>query len=239
VVDVTTTEDQELDALALEALGEACATAPSPGLRSRVLDVARQDALLRRAIRGRTVWRSVGAVAAAAALVLGTLVAREAHRATERDTELAAFAGKNAELRTLLERQNHHLARLESALASQALVMRVLGAPHTVTAALAPREGVSGGARVLVDASSGEAAIVASGLDPAPTGKTYEVWAIRGQGPPEPAGLFAIGPENAVAVRLESLKNPSGVTAFAVSIEPAGGSASPTGPIVLVGGTVG
>ena len=239
MVDVASTEDQELDALALEALGEACATSPPPGLRNRLLGAARQDVMLRRALRGRTVWRSVGAVAAAATLVLGTLVAREMHRATELDTELAAFAGKNAELRTLLERQNHHLARLESALASQAQVMRVLGAPHTVTAALAPREGVSGGARVLVDASSGEAAIVASGLDPAPTGQTYEVWAIRGQGPPEPAGLFAVGPEKAVAVRLEPLKNPAGVTAFAVSIEPAGGSASPTGPIVLVGGTVG
>jgi len=34
------------------------------------------------------------------------------------------------------------------------------------------------------------------------------------------------------------VKNPAGVTAFAVSIEPAGGSAAPTGPIVLVGGTV-
>src|SRR5262249_13329433 len=208
-----------------------------PGLRSRVLGVARQDAMLRRALRGRTVWRSVGAVAAAAALVLGTLVAHETQRATEHDTELAALAGKNAELRTLLQRQNHQLARLQSALASQAQVMRVLGAPHTVTASLAPREGVSGSARVLVDASSGEAAIVASGLDPAPAGQTYEVWAIRGQAPPEPAGLFATGPEKAVAVRLESLKNPAGVTAFAVSIEPAGGSASPTGPTRFVGGT--
>jgi len=34
---------------------------------------------------------------------------------------------------------------------------------------------------------------------------------------------------------MAKLEHPTEITAFAVSIEPAGGSKSPTGPIVLVG----
>ncbi len=239
MVDVSGTDDRELDGLALEALAEAYATSPPSALRDRMLGAARQETALQRALRARGTWRLVGVVAAGTALVLGGLVARESRLATERGVELAGLAGKNAELGTQLERQRHQLARLETALASQAHVISLMGAPRTVTAALVPREGVTGSARVLVNAASGEAAIVASGLDPAPPGQTYEVWAIRGQGPPEPAGLFAVSAEHTVAARIESVKNPAGVTAFAVSIEPAGGSAAPTGPIVLVGGTVG
>ncbi|TML13483.1 MAG: anti-sigma factor [Actinobacteria bacterium] len=238
MVDVPGTDDRELDGLALEALAEAYATSPPSALRDRMLGAARQETALQRALRARGAWRLVGVVAAGTALVLGGLVARESRLASERGAELAALAAKNAELGTQVERQSHQLARLEAALDSQAHVISVMGAPRTVTAALVPREGVTGRARVLVDAASGEAAIVASGLDPAPPGQTYEVWAIRGQGPPEPAGLFTVSAEHAVAARIASVKNPAGVTAFAVSIEPAGGSATPTGPIVLVGGTV-
>ena len=111
----------------------------------------------------------------------------------------------------------------------------MIGAPRTLSASLAPKEGVAGSARVLVDAASGESVIVVSGLAPAPEGKTYELWALRGDRPPEPAGLFAVGTEGSIARRSARLERPGEVTAFAVSIEPAAGSPAPTGPIVLVG----
>jgi len=65
-------------------------------------------------------------------------------------------------------------------------------------------------------------------------GKTYELWAIRPNTPPEPAGLLDVRGAALVA-RVDTVPRPQDVVAFAVSIEPAGGSKSPTGPIVLVG----
>src|SRR5437660_1278980 len=111
--------------------------------------------------------------------------------------------------------------------------------PRTLSASLAPKEGVAGSGRVLVDAASGESVVVVSGLASAPEGKIYELWALRGDRPPEPVGLFAVGPEGSLARRAARVERPAEVTAFAVSIEPTAGSQAPTGPIVLVGAVAG
>ena len=51
--------------------------------------------------------------------------------------------------------------------------------------------------------------------------------------------MFAVGPEGSLARRAARVERPGDVTAFAVSVEPAAGSPSPTGPIVLVGTVAG
>ena len=108
-----------------------------------------------------------------------------------------------------------------------------------MVATLSPQPGVRAGGRVVVDVTSGETAILISGLAPAPAGKTYELWAIRGDRAPEPAGLFSVVTGDWVAMRMPSVVRATEVTAFAVSIEPAGGSTTPTGPIVLSGAVMG
>ena len=42
-----------------------------------------------------------------------------------------------------------------------------------------------------VDAETGEGAVVLAGVQPLPPDKVYELWALRGDKPPEPAGLLA------------------------------------------------
>ena len=69
-------DDPRLDDAALEALAEAHATPPPDRLRARVLAEARRDAALR-ATAAVARWRLVGSIAAAVALVLGGLLARE------------------------------------------------------------------------------------------------------------------------------------------------------------------
>lgn len=77
---------------------------------------------------------------------------------------------------------------------------------------------------------SGEAALVVSGLPPAPSGKTYEIWVIR-NAEAQPAGLFSPRPRTTV-IRL-ARRVPSG-DRVGVTLEPDGGSAHPTGkPLVL------
>jgi hypothetical protein len=229
-------DDRELDDTTLEALAEAYATPPPRDLRTRVFAAARRDDLERRALGAVRRARLVGAIAAGAVLVLGAVALREGRRASRGAGEIAALARTNAELLARLDDQGRALAGLRASVAAQAEILRVLGAPRTVSAALAATKGVgAGGGRVLVDPAAGEAAVVFSGLAAPGAGKVYQLWAIRGKRAPEPAGLFPVGPEAPVGARVVQLERAREITAFAISIEPAGGSTAPTGPIVLSG----
>jgi anti-sigma-K factor RskA len=130
--------------------------------------------------------------------------------------------------------QEKTLVGLRESLEAQAQMLRVLSGPRTLTASLAPKEGFAGSGRVLVDAETGEAHVVLAGLPSPGPGKTYELWAIRRRRPargPDRRRRDAGHGRARRAHRHAVQRWP----AFAVSIEPEGGSASPTGPIVLVG----
>ena len=235
-------EEHELDDVALEALAEAYAEPAPVRLRGRILAEVGRDRERERAARALRRTRIVGALAASLALGFAGLFAREIQRGRERGAELAGLAQQNGILATRLDEQGRMLAEqtrvltgLHEALESQSQVLRLVGGPRVRTATLAPQKGMAGAGRVLVDAASGDAAIVLSGLAPIEEGKAYELWAIRGKKAPEPAGMVAVSDEHGGAIRVPSVPRPSEVTAFAVSIEPHGGSLSPTGPIVLVG----
>jgi anti-sigma factor RsiW len=81
----------------------------------------------------------------------------------------------------------------------------------------------SGDGRLVV-AADGRAALLLSGLDPAPSGKTYEVWVIEGT-TPAPAGLFP-GHEGAELVEVEGAVDAGDVVA--VTVEERGGVPAPT-----------
>jgi anti-sigma-K factor RskA len=63
--------------------------------------------------------------------------------------------------------------------------------------------------------------------------RALELWAVPGQGAPRSLGVVAAQGTTTV-IRAELLRN---TAAFAVSVEPAGGSptGAPTGPIISVG----
>jgi anti-sigma-K factor RskA len=228
-------EERDLDDLALEALAEAYAAPPTPGLRQRVLATARAEAGAERARRGRNRWRAVGALAATLALALAGLLARETGQRRRDLAQLQGLAQANAELTARLETQEKTLVGLRESLDAQARALRILGGPRTLSASLAPKEGFGGGGRIHVDAETGEGAVVLAGVEPLPPDKVYELWVLRGDNPPEPAGLLAGAGRAVYVTQLAKVDRPGEVKAFAVSIEPAGGSKSPTGPIVLVG----
>ena len=228
-------DERDLDDLALEALAEAYAVPPTPGLRQRVLATARAEAKAEQARRGRSRWRAVGTLAATLALALAGLLARESGLRRRDLAQLDGLAQANAELTARLDTQEKTLVGLRESLDAQARALRILGGPRTLSASLAPKEGFGGGGRVHVDAETGEGAVVLAGVEPLPPDKVYELWVLRGDNPPEPAGLLAGAGRAVYVTQLAKLDRPGDVKAFAVSIEPAGGSKSPTGPIVLVG----
>ncbi len=69
------------------------------------------------------------------------------------------------------------------------------------------------------------AVLVAEDLPSPPEGKTYEAWILR-EDVPEPAGLFEPSDTGAAAAPLEG--SIEGADAVAVTVEPSGGSSSPT-----------
>ncbi len=110
---------------------------------------------------------------------------------------------------------------LEKEREARANLDRATAVLATDGAAAIPLSGASG---TLVVAATGEAALVVSSLDPAPSGKTYEAWVIE-DGRPLPAGLFAAANGRTV-VALER-PVPRGAV-VAVTLEPAGGVERPT-----------
>ncbi len=106
---------------------------------------------------------------------------------------------------------------------------RVALHPGTVTNA--PPEG-----RVVYAARTGKLLLTASNLSPLPAGKTYELWILQPGGKqPLPAGTFAPDSTGNAAMILADVPAGLAVQGFGVTIENAGGSQTPTLPIVLSG----
>jgi anti-sigma-K factor RskA len=74
----------------------------------------------------------------------------------------------------------------------------------------------------------GTAQLAASGFDPAPAGKIYEIWVIEAGGSPRPAGVFQGAPHTVVAL---TRPVPKGST-VAVTLERAPLARKPTPPIL-------
>jgi len=111
-------------------------------------------------------------------------------------------------------------------------VMSMLSEPDTrqVDFGNAPAAVAKG--KVYVNARRG-VLLTASGLAPAPSGKTYEFWLIPKGGAPQPAGLFEAGSDGE-ALHFRKGPLPGNSAAVAVSVEPSGGSPAPTTKPILV-----
>jgi anti-sigma factor RsiW len=192
--DRCTRELQELQGTAA-ALAWGTASPPPPeGLRERILERARGEAQVV-PLRRRRGWVAPAlGIAAAAAACIAV--------------GLGLWAAS----------LSNDLDRERDLSAAQARALEVVGDP---AAKVTPLKGASGS---LVVGSSGRAALVICGLDPAPSGQTYEAWLIRGT--PTPAGLFDTQGSSCTAVALDRTA-PSGST-VAVTREPEKGSELPT-----------
>ena len=90
-------------------------------------------------------------------------------------------------------------------------------------------------AAALYNGATHQAMVIATGL-PALTARDYQLWIIRGKGAPQPAGLLVSESPGVFHVELASAA--LGATppdALAISIEPKGGSATPTDVAMVAG----
>lgn len=84
------------------------------------------------------------------------------------------------------------------------------------------------------DAASQAAVLVVSDLPLLPAGRTYQFWLIR-EGVAVDAGIFQVNQDGRGLLTLPPSLAVSPFDAIGVSIEPLGGSAQPTGDIVMLG----
>jgi hypothetical protein len=89
--------------------------------------------------------------------------------------------------------------------------------------------------RVTYVASKGSLLFVASNLAPLDPYKTYELWVIPVEGQPMPAGTFKPDDRGFASVVLPDLPKGVAAKAFGVTVEDAGGSLTPTAPVIMKG----
>ena len=202
-----------------ETLARAVLTA-SP----QVPPAAAREALVRRVAERRDVrsrawlrWAAATLVAAGAAAVFaGTWVAvRYEARLGQMAREMAA--AKEA---------------LREELSLDRRAVELLRDPTTRVVDLRGRDGAAAASGRMIWNAAGGGHLLATGLPPAPPGKTYALWAIAG-GRSRPVGLFGVDASGRGGHRIAADTASAAVQGFAVTLEPEGGAPAPTGPIVL------
>lgn len=237
--------DAEADELAAEfeqaaaLLAEGLPRAEAPG---RVLDGVRQRIAEDRG-KGQVVSlaqrrggpaRIVAAIAVAAAAALALLWWRErgeAERLTERLAEIDRLRTA-AEARA--DRAAAQLAEVENEQLRMSGMVEMVSAPSSKLATVAKDKATM---KVLVDPDRRRWLVLAFELPPLPPDKDYQLWFMPDEGNPLPAGLLEPGPGAAQLTRTD-LPEGVNVTGAAISIEPAGGSKTPTMDQIILAGPV-
>ncbi|MBI3791732.1 MAG: anti-sigma factor [Gemmatimonadetes bacterium] len=148
----------------------------------------------------------------------------------------ASFVGVCALSVQLLRTQS----RLDQAILAEAKRERqlntVLEAEGGLMVAMLAGAGDHGqGVQFFWNVRQGRGMVHAFHLPPAPAGRAYQLWVLRGSQPIS-ARVFDSDPDgHALVEKLDLPATPDGITKVAITIEPAGGSPQPTTTPILVG----
>ncbi len=140
-------------------------------------------------------------------------------------TELASIQDEV----TTLQRVNEGL---ESQLQSSNVQLAVLARPSQ-TIPLAGTEAAPDAAGTMF-VSDRNSVLVLTGLEVLPEDSTYELWLIPADGNPLPAGLLVVNHSDANSLSVTLPDDAGKYAAVGITVEPAGGSDTPTGPLVLL-----
>ena len=196
---------------------------PSPPQRARqrlLKAIGREPRSLRTVLTRRRWWTVAPVFASLVLAIFAILLWRENVRQRDR---LEALRADAARTQAAVEEAKHLLALLTDP-----------GAMHVTLAAAQARPQPAG--KAIYMPRNGALVFMASNLAPLAPAKTYELWLVPMHGEkPMPAGMFKPDPQGNAVVMLPPLTAGVEARTFAVTIEPVGGSAAPTMPMVLVG----
>ncbi len=195
--------------------------APPQRARQRLLKaIGREPRSLRTVFIRRRWWTLAPVFASLVLAIFGILLWRENARQRDRIEALKADAARN---QATFGEAKHLLALLTDPSAMHVTLVAAQSKPRPEGKAIyVPRNGA------LV--------FMASNLAPLAPAKTYELWLLPMHGEkPMPAGTFKPDPHRNAMVMMPPMTAGVEARTFAVTIEPEGGSATPTMPMVLVG----
>lgn len=221
---------------------------PSPATKARLMASLRGEAENGSAGRRKEVtvlssrtesggWRS-WALPLAAGLVLALLGVSGWQRShmERQQQEIAQLSGHLREVNL----QSAELAQYRQELVEAQAKLSVLDASGVEVCSLHPME-----AR-LVDSAPTATLFVApdhqhwylriDDLEPCPLGRSYQLWFVTGDGTAVDGGILQV--EHGVELEVTSDSMPKGTVEVNVTLEPAGGSTAPSGPLVLHGNEV-
>jgi hypothetical protein len=209
---------------------------PSDDVRSRIVREIQSQTRLT-AVPPRVVplgqglasaWPNVlrlAAVLAFVALMLGLVVLWRRDAASRREI---------AELVRISNRQQRELQIERDNVARQTEALTFLNSPDAKKMVLAGTTAAqTARATFMYDEKSRHAMLMIDGLPATPAGKSYEVWFIPKGQAPMPGRTFTV-PSDGRALVADQIPMAAGsVMAVAITLEPTGGSTSPTMPIYL------
>jgi len=199
---------------------------PAPAVKAKLFArIAAESAVGRTAVvarepkQGKSAWWNWVLVPATAMLALLSIALwRENGRLSVELREAQRTAGS-------FEQARVHVQKLVNALA----------APETITVKLAGTSDATGVSGVVKYNSRTGLVVYMAQLPPLPAEKVYQMWLVPMNGAPISAGVFTPAADGKAQVWSAEVPGDTEPKAFAVTIEPSGGLAQPSGPKVLLG----
>lgn len=213
--------------LALGGPGPAGASAPTTGLRDRVLArVAEQ--------KSRPIGGASRAPAARPSSAVWVALAASLLLAVGLGAGLMSARGRLAAIEAELAARNTLLASAEQRLTEREATLNAILEPSVQMFQLTSSGDPEPGIQLFWNRQRNLAIVHGFRLKPVPTGKAYQLWFIK-DGAPVPSVTFKPEPDG--HAKVEQIPVPAGgsLSAAAVTVEPEAGSAQPTSPIVMVG----
>jgi anti-sigma-K factor RskA len=195
--------------------------APPQRARQRLLKaIGREPRSFRTVFMRRRWWTLAPVFASLLLAIFSIMLWRENARQRDRIETLRADAARN---QAWFEEARHLLTLFTDP-----------GAMHVSLVAAQSQPQPAG--KAIYTPRNGALVFMAGNLAPLPPSKTYELWLIPMSGTkPMPAGTFKPDAKGNASVMMPPMTAGVEAKTFAVTIEPEGGSASPTMPPVLVG----
>ena len=186
---------------------------PSPRVRERILDEVRKELSDEKVVpfrsTSRSLWSSFGSLGAIAAAVLFT----------------ALIVGL-----IVLWRQNN---AMQTELQESREFVQLVTSPGGTVTELKPTDAAAGARATIAHDRSGRVMLVADKLPGVPQGKAYQLWFIVGNKPPLPGKTFTPDSNGKGTLKEQMPREALDSPVFAITLEPAEGSTSPTSPIYL------
>jgi hypothetical protein len=146
-----------------------------------------------------------------------------------------ALSWQNSKLAAQLQKQEHLAHAYIKEREKTEKLLSVLASPDTLTVKLTGTSGAPNASGIVKYNGRTGTVVGSANLPPLPSDKVYQLWLIPVNGAPISAGVFGVSDDGRGGVVTAEVPANTAVKAFAVTIEPAGGEAQPTGPKVLLG----